>query len=107
MKFLLWVEPERAIWGTPITREHPEWFLGEQKPGCSLLLNIGIPEARDVTDLISNLITQIGIDCFREDFNIDPLPFWRACDTEDRQGMTEIRCIEDLRILGRTLRRYR
>ncbi|MHB9035878.1 MAG: alpha-galactosidase [Armatimonadota bacterium] len=95
MKFLLWVEPQRAISGTPITQEHPEWFLGERKVGQALLLNIGIPEAREyVTDLVSNLITEIGIDCYREDFNINPLSFWQTNDAEDRQGMTEIRCIE-------------
>ena len=31
---------------------------------------------------------------YRQDFNIDPLPFWRANDAEDRQGITEIRHVE-------------
>src|SRR5713226_2086121 len=29
MKFLLWFEPERAVVGTPLTIEHPDWFIGE------------------------------------------------------------------------------
>ena len=46
MKFLLWVEAERAINGTPVTREHPDWFLDEMgqkegSEGCSMLLNLG------------------------------------------------------------------
>ena len=29
MKYLLWFEPERAVVGTPLTIQHPEWFIGE------------------------------------------------------------------------------
>jgi alpha-galactosidase len=29
MKFLLWFEPERGVVGTPLTIQHPEWFIGE------------------------------------------------------------------------------
>ena len=36
----------------------------------------------------------IGIDVYRNDFNIDPLEFWRAADSPDRQGITEIRYVE-------------
>jgi alpha-galactosidase len=34
------------------------------------------------------------MDWYRNDFNIDPLPFWRGGDSPDRQGMTEIRYVE-------------
>ena len=34
------------------------------------------------------------MDWYRNDFNIDPLPFWRRNDPADRQGMTEIRYVE-------------
>ncbi len=95
MKFLLWVEPERAIVGTPLAKEHPEWFLGERKENANILFNLGLPEARTyLTNLISNLITSEGIGLYRQDFNFDPLPYWRANDTEDRQGMSEIRYVE-------------
>ena len=101
MKFLLWVEPERARHGAPVTLEHPEWFLAasaaERKEGDVLLLDLGNPDARHwATDLISSLITTIGIDGYRQDFNLAPLPYWSANDTPDRQGMTEIRHIEGL-----------
>jgi alpha-galactosidase len=92
---LLWFEPERALTDTPWTIEHPEWYLGERKPGVNLLFNLGNPEARRfLTDFISHMIRDVGIDCYRQDFNIDPLPFWRAADAPDRQGMAEIRYVE-------------
>lgn len=97
MKFLLWFEPERAIWGTPLTRQHPDWFLGEKKDGSNVILNLGNPEARTwITQFISGRIASDGVDCYRQDFNIDPLPTWRAADAPDRIGMTEIKYIEGL-----------
>ena len=54
------------------------------------LLNLGLPEARQwLVEHIDRLLTEQGIDLYRQDFNIDPLPFWRAADAPDRQGMTE------------------
>jgi alpha-galactosidase len=95
MKLLLWVEPERAVNGTPLTREHPEWFLGERKELGNLLFNLGDPAARQwLTDYISELIRKHGVGLYRQDFNFDPLPYWRAADAPDRQGMTEIRYLE-------------
>jgi len=97
MKFLLWFEPERAVVGTPLAVEHPDWFLGERGPGASLLLDLGNPEARRwLTDFISRFITEQGVGLYRQDFNFDPLPYWRAADAPNRQGMTEIRHIEGL-----------
>lgn len=97
MKFLLWVEPERAIWGTPVTKEHPEWFIGPRTEGASVLLNLGLPEARAwLTQFMSRLITENAVDCYRQDFNIDPLPLWRAADAPDRVGMTETLYIQGL-----------
>jgi alpha-galactosidase len=97
MKFLLWFEPERAVCGTPLTVEHPEWFLGERKPDGSLLFNLGLPEARKwMTEHITSFMKQQGILLYRQDFNFDPLPYWRAADAPDRQGMTEIRHVEGL-----------
>lgn len=54
------------------------------------LLDLGNPEAREwLTNHIDKLLTEQGIDLYREDFNIDPLPFWQAADEPDRQGITE------------------
>lgn len=106
MKFLLWFEPERAVQGMPLTLDHPDWFLGDKTEGANLLLNLGNPEARKgITDLIAGIIKEQGIDCYRQDFNLSPLPYWQATDTPDRVGMTEIGHIEGLYSFWDELRR--
>ena len=35
-----------------------------------------------------------GVDFYRQDYNIDPLNFWRDADEPDRQGISEIRYVE-------------
>ncbi|MHB8898338.1 MAG: alpha-galactosidase [Thermoguttaceae bacterium] len=58
------------------------------------LLNLGDPAARTwLTEHIDRLLTREGIDLYRQDFNIDPLAFWRAADPPDRQGITENRYV--------------
>jgi alpha-galactosidase len=37
-----------------------------------------------------------GFRVYRQDFNMDPLPFWRHNDAPDRQGMTEMQYIQGL-----------
>ncbi len=92
MQFVLWFEPCRVAPGTQIAVEHPEFVLGGGKDG---LFNLGDPAARRwITDLISSRIAEYGVDVYREDYNIDPLDFWRENDPPDRQGMTEIRFVE-------------
>ncbi len=93
--FVLWFEPERVFKDTHFTRAHPEWLLGPV--GANYLFNLGIPEARQaMTELISDLITEAGVTCYRQDFNTNPAPFWEAADAPDRVGMSEIRHIEGL-----------
>lgn len=95
MKFLVWFEPERVEPGTWLYENHPEWLLG--RDGGSKLLNLGNPAAWNwVVQHIDKLITDHHIDMYRQDFNIDPLPYWQANDAEDRQGITEIKYIEGL-----------
>lgn len=56
------------------------------------LLNLGNPEARQwLTDHIDRLLTEQGIDLYRQDFNMDPLAYWHGNDEPDRQGITEIK----------------
>ncbi len=110
MKFLLWFEPERAKYGTPVTLEHPEWFLrrteGEPKPNDYLLLNLGHPEAWQwVVDTVSSLISENGISCYREDFNVDPAPYWANADESGREGLAEMRFVEGLYAFWDELRR--
>jgi alpha-galactosidase len=87
MKLVLWFEPERVAAGTWLAENHPEWILGGKNGG---LLNLGNPEARKwLTEHIDRLIKEQGVDLYREDFNIDPLGYWRGNDAPDRQGITE------------------
>lgn len=121
LKLLVWFEPTRVSPGTEWYLEHREWCLAIPKEkqrhnwGTSqaepdwvrwesernqindgdLLFNLGIPEAREfLTDCISQKVEEFGLDCYRQDGNIAPLEFWKAADTPDRQGMTEIRWVE-------------
>lgn len=84
VKTIVWFEPERVAAGTWLATEHPEWVLGGR------LLNLGNPKAwKWLVNHIDKIITDEGIDLYRQDFNIDPLAFWRSNDAEDRQGITE------------------
>ncbi|HOW69448.1 MAG TPA: alpha-galactosidase [Phycisphaerae bacterium] len=89
MQFVLWFEPERAWAGTWLVENHPDWVLGGKGGG---LVNLGRPETwKWVLERIDSLIVSQGVDVYRQDFNIDPLGFWRGNDSEDRQGVTEIK----------------
>lgn len=89
LKTLLWFEPERVTAGTWLAQNRPEWVLGGTNGG---LLDLGREEARRwLTDHVDGLLREQGIDLYRQDFNLDPLEFWRKHDAPDRQGITEIR----------------
>lgn len=96
MKFVVWFEPERVSKESQIAKKHSEWVLYSEGNKYGLF-NLGIPEAREwLTNHISNMINEYGIDIYRHDFNINPLQFWLEADEPDRQGITEIRYIEGL-----------
>jgi alpha-galactosidase len=96
LRFILWFEPERVAGGSQIARQHRE-FVFQRGPNQDGLFKLSDPVARRwLTDLLSRQIGEFGLDVYRNDFNIDPLPFWREADAPDRQGVTEIRYIEGL-----------
>ena len=93
MGLIVWFEPERVTPGTFLYTNNPAWLLG--RDGEQKLLNLGNPDARRwLTDHVDAMLTREGIDLYRQDFNIDPLSYWRANDAPDRQGLTEIRHVE-------------
>jgi len=89
LKILVWFEPERVTADTWLTKNHPEWVLGGAKGG---LLNLGNDTVRKwLTEHVDQLLTEQGIDLYRQDFNMDPLGYWRGADAPDRQGISEIK----------------
>ncbi len=87
MKHVLWFEPERVHAGTWLADKHPEWIHGGKAGG---LLKLDNPDClKWVIGHFDKLITDQGIDLYRQDFNIDPLSYWRTGEPEDRQGITE------------------
>ncbi len=98
MVYGLWFEPERVVAGTDVHRKHPEWCLASQKdPQDTYLLNFGLPEVQDYFfGIVKGFMDLPGFRFYRQDFNMDPLSYWRFNDAEDRQGITEIRYIEGL-----------
>ncbi len=101
MRLIVWFEPERVWEGSWLDQTHPEWLLqaptrqDEDWYKHNRLLNLGNAAARAwLTEHVDKMLCEQGIDWYRQDFNIDPLPFWRANDTPDRQGITEIKHVE-------------
>jgi alpha-galactosidase len=93
VKSILWFEPERVTEGTWLATQHPEWLIGP--PGQDKLLFLGNQDAWHwLVDHVSQLITEQGIDVYRQDFNFEPLSRWQAHDAPDRQGISEIQHVE-------------
>ena len=96
-RLLLWFETERARPSTDIAKEHPEYFIANSGEDVHLLLNLGNPLAfKYCFEQLSSIIEELRVDCYRQDFNIDPLNHWRSADAEDRRGITEIKHINGL-----------
>lgn len=92
LELLVWFEVERVHTDTWLAKNHPEWIYGGGGGG---LFKLDDPAARQwITEHVDRLLVSQGIDFYRSDFNIEPLPFWRANDAADRQGITEIRYVE-------------
>jgi alpha-galactosidase len=107
MKFLLWFEPERVMPDTWLFQHHPEWLLRptEDMPAELKyqindgfhLLDLGNPAALAwVKDKISGMIGSLGIDAYRNDFNMYPVYYWRSGEASDRQGIREINYVTGL-----------
>ncbi len=121
-KSLLWFEPERVTPGTWLDKNRPEWLLSASRKAVegdlgqryfrqqgvkhNKLLDLGHPAARKwLVAHYAKLIVDEKIDIYRQDFNFEPLPYWRAADARDRQGITEIRYVEGYLAFWQELRR--
>lgn len=98
IQHLLWFEPERVRTGSEIEVQHPEWILrvpdtcveGEMVPSSICLLNLGDAACCDfMIEQVDRIIKESHVHIYRQDFNMDPLPFWETNETEDRIGALE------------------
>ena len=97
MIFLLWTAPERAVKGTWLYENHPEWLLGTPDQQTKLY-DMGNPDAREyMTKYMIELIKGYRIECIRFDCGA-LIGEMRGNDVlePDRSGMTEIRYHEGL-----------
>ena len=115
LRFLVWFEPERVMPGTWLYDNHPDWLLKPantpmpwryQENDKFHMLNLANPEALAwVKSEYSRIIGEAGIDIYRQDANLSPLWYWRNGESEDRQGMNEIRHVMGLYDFWDTLTR--
>jgi alpha-galactosidase len=115
LKTILWFEPERVRLGLKLAEEHPEWLLSappnpvDQKyHNNDRLLDLGNLDAlKWITNLLDKFIARDEIDIYREDFNMDPLCFWRSNEKKDRKGILEIKHVTNhLALWDELLRRH-
>jgi len=100
-KFLLWFEVERAVAGSWVANNHPEWLLQHSPLPPDLayqeqfqLVNFGNSNALAWAKVkFSRMVRDVGIDVYRIDLNMDPLYYWRNNEPSDRQGINEIKYI--------------
>jgi alpha-galactosidase len=84
--------------GTELHKTHPEWLLASgDGPQSTYLLNFGLPEVQDYFfNIVKGFMDLPGFRVYRQDFNMDPLPYWRHSDAPDRQGISEMKYVEGL-----------
>ena len=74
VKTLVWFEPERVTPGSWLDQNHPEWLL--KRGNDNRLLDLGNDQARTwLTEHVSRLLREQGIDLYRQDFNFEPLKY--------------------------------
>ena len=94
MQFELWVEPERCVVGLPPITEHPEWFTVIGNNG---IIDYGNPDAwQYVYDTLCHLIDTLHLGCYRQDFNVNILDFWRKDRTPEEAALKELQHINGL-----------
>ena len=96
MNMMLWLEPETADPASALIGAHTDWFFAA-KAGQIALLDFGKPEAwKGITEFVSNLVTDTGMNWLHQDFTQEPEAIWAAADMPDRVGISEIKYITGL-----------
>lgn len=106
LRFLAWFEPERAMRGTRIDREHPEWLLAPSGTPAPLryhetdgfrLLDLGDADARAwAVDVVSSQVRDAGVSIYRQDANLYPAYFWHTGEGPEEVGLREVRYVNGL-----------
>lgn len=93
---LMWFEPEHVTHLEGMVANYgyrPEWAIRDPNNANSYLNNLGHPDCLKWTlDRVIGALEQSGADLYREDFNMDPAPFFAIGDRgqgPDRTGITE------------------
>ncbi len=99
MVYGLWFEPERVVAGTELHQDSTPIGCSAAATGRrdTYLLNFGLPEGPEYFfGIVKGFMELPGFRFYRQDFNMDPLAYWRHNDAPDRQGITEMKYIEGL-----------
>ena len=93
-KMLVWMEPER------IRSTVPPWtkYLRHPNPDSPNRL-IALNDdavAEDVIELVSGVIQDLSLACYRQDFNMYAPEVWEYNDEDGRRGIVEIKYINNL-----------
>jgi alpha-galactosidase len=90
IELLVWHEPERVHKDSKLCKERPEWMLAPKTDNGNYLLDLTNPDCHKwLCGHMENHIKESNITCYRQDFNFEPLHYWRDNEAEDRQGMVE------------------
>ena len=102
MKMGLWFEPGRAMSGTVLRTEHPEWV------GNNNQVKLEIPEAREwLFQMMCSYIDELDLGWIRYDYNQSPLNSWNARDSANTAGLTQIRYLQgEYELLDRLSAKY-
>lgn len=108
IKMMVWMEPER------VRKSVKAWTESTELPGrYDSLAALNQETVReDMTAMVSRGIDAMSLDVYRQDFNMEPLEYWRFADRqqadgEERRGTTEIHHINNLyRFWDTLLERY-
>lgn len=108
MQLMFWLEPERAVKGTSVTKAHPDWFLKKKSESKSDVLYYGNEAAAEYArKVIEDYVSGLKLSCYRQDFNAGPADYFKDNDEEYRRGITEIKHITGMyRIWDQILEKF-
>lgn len=92
--FLLWFEPERV---RPTVSHWVDTLPSANPNARNLLAALNKDEVCDaIIEMVSDKIKELSLSVYRQDCNIAPLSFWVDADEPERNGITEIKYINNL-----------